>query len=391
MNLDEIRAAQPGATLWDKKGVRGLHVRVAQNGDKNFFLYYRTRDGKQRRPKLGRLGEITLSDARIRAKVLMDKVSAGEDPKGVWDEKRAEMTVAELFARVWDEHWSTERFTRSRWGKEAKKLYEKKVKPTFGTARLSEVTAARVRQWHQGMEDHPYSANRALAVFSKMFSFAEEREIRGQNLNPCKIVKNLPEKKRKRFATVAEMKVIAPLLEKYAPDYPDSVAFLTLLMFTGSRPIAIARATWDQLEEFSVKGVRYGVLTFSGKSTAATGEDERVILPPQAMAALDRLPRGKGKTLTGIQMPRWLWRKIRTEAGCPDLRMRDWRRTFASVGMSGGVGKDVIGSLLNHHSIQTTNVYAKLMHEEGVVAASAIADRLEGMLKAVKSSPSATV
>jgi integrase len=112
---------------------------------------------------------------------------------------------------------------------------------------------------------------------------------------------------------------------------------------------------------------------FQGKTA-----DEVVWLPPQAMAVIRRLP--KAATLTGIKMPHKFWYKVRKEAGCEHIRLRDLRRTFATVGMSHGQAMAVISEVLNHKTTQTTKVYAKLTDDKKRNVAGAIATSMEGLL-----------
>lgn len=384
--LSELRAATPGQTLWDKDektSVRGLHVRVLPDSSKHFFLYYRTRGGRQRKPKIGIFGDITLAEARRRATTLLAKVSIGEDPMSDWATEKREMTVLELFEATVKGHWSKEAERGSKWAsKEVHNLFKNHLKSTFGTLRLSEVTPLRVREWHAKYEDDGvYVANRALQVLSRMFNFAEEQELRNQHTNPCRLVKSHPEKKRKRFASKLEMQKIAPILEREAVKFPTGVAFLYLLMFSGSRPSAIERAEWSQLKEFEVNGESYGILTFKGKNSGKTGQNEEVVLPPQAMRVMEWLPRIEGRTITGIKMPRKLWNRVKKEAGCEDLWARDWRRTFATVGMSNGVNMSAISELLNHETEQTTKIYAKLLGDTKVEMAMKIASNVDRIMK----------
>lgn len=381
--LDEIKAAKAGDTVWDqgeRSSIKGLHARVLSDGKVSFFYYYRTRDNKQRRPKVGTMGEITLQEARARARRLAERVFLGEDPKGEWDDRKAEMTVQELYEKALKDHWETARYTQSGWTRQVKGLFTRNIKPDFGSSRLSELTPGTVRDWHKKYADKPYTGNRALAVLSKMFHYAEEQEIRSQNSNPCHLVKNHPEKKRKRFANHDEIKKVGEILVREEKKSPAGVAFLYLLIFSGSRPRAIERVGWEQLREFEVEGEKYGILTFRGKTTETTGQEETVILPPQAMRALNRLPRIEGETITGIKMPRKLWARIKKEAGCPDLWARDWRRTFATVGLSGGIEIGMIGELLNHRSVQTTKGYAHLDNSSAVGVARSIAGKMENLM-----------
>lgn len=375
MLTEDIQRARSGDTLYDDK-VRGLHVRCFA-GRKSFYLYYRTRQGDQRRPKLGDLGSITLVQARNAARALLEKVAAGEDPSKQWNVDRAEPTVQNLWDRVYKETWG--RKPDADWSLEAERLWTKHVKPTFGAKRVTEPTVDEVARWYATMSGTPTQANRVLSVLRRLFKKAERYRWRPVGSNPANLDADdkFRENKRGRFASRDEIAKLGPILEREARNKKNlrSVAFLYLVLYSGSRPSAIARVTWDQLTVVEVEGKRFGVLRFDGKTGAET-----VYLPPQAMAVLDALPRGAG-TVTGLKkLPRGLWERIRQEAGFPDLWARDLRRTFATVGLSSGIDKGVIGELLNHKSAQTTSLYAKLTHDARLEAVAGTADVLERLL-----------
>jgi integrase len=375
MNNATIKDASAGATVWDDK-VKGLHLRALAT-KKTFYLYYRTRAGVERRPKLGDFGSFTLHQAREMARNLLERVAQGEDPSNQWAVSKTEPTVADLYERVRVEKWGDGRS----WSKEVDRLWRKEIAPRFGGERVSAVSVDDVEDWHRAYRDRPYLANRALAVLSRMFRRAERYRWRAAGSNPCNGVERFTERRRGRFARPEELARLGPALAAAAEDHPQAVAFLYLLLFSGSRPQAIADARWDQLTVVETDGRRFGVLEFEGKSTGATGELERVYLPPEAMGVIDRLPRTTG-TITGLRsVPRAVWGRVRQEAGCPDLWARDFRRTFATVGMSIGHDKGVIGRLLNHHSAQTTDVYARLLDDKQREAAASTASAVAGMLK----------
>ena len=383
MNNASILAAKTG-TLWDKgqKGsVRGLHLRTFDSGRKVFYLYYRTKQGKERRPKIGDFGTITLSKAREIALEWLGEVAGGKDPSGGNIAARGEMTVDDLHDSAIKNHWNKAKFEKSGWKKEVERLYKKHLKPTFGSMKMSEVTPEDVRVWHDGYAEEPYSGNRAMAVLSTMFNYAEERLGKPQHTNPCALVKPFPERKRRRFATTAEISKIGEILRREEEKHPHQVAFLYLLMFSGARPRSIERLTWKQITEHTKDDKTFGVMSFEGK----TG-DEVVVLPPQAMAVLKRLPKTANGTVTGISLPRKFWQAVRKEAGCEDLWARDWRRTFATVGMSSGYDMSLISELLNHKNTQTTKIYAKLMDDVRVDAAAGIAAKMEDLLSSRPSS-----
>ncbi len=292
---------------------------------------------------------------------------------------KADMTLNSLFKETWKDHWSLHRYQQSGWGIEAKRNYENYIRPHLGTKRISTITAKQVREWHARMEDQPYKANRCLEVLSKMFRHAEVKEWRPQGSNPCAIVKAFRERKRSRFASEEEIKKIGQILVRESEAYPEAMAFLYVLMFSGSRPSAIERARWDELQIIEHGHESYGILKSLGKTSHKTGEDEIVILPPQAMSLITKLPR-KSEQIFNIKMPRRRWRKIQKEAGCGSLWVRDFRRTFATIGLSNGIDIGVIGELLNHKSTQTTKIYAQLLQQVRIEATSHIAKKLEAML-----------
>lgn len=297
------------------------------------------------------------------------------------------MTINELFEKVWAEHWNTPRYDRSGWAREAWNNYRRLIAPKFGGLSHEAIKASQVREWHRELAATPTQANRALAVFSKLFSFAEEKEWRAQGANPCGLVKPHKERKRKRFATLEEIKKVSEILDREAARRPNAVAFLYAMMFSGARPRSIERSTWNNLTTVQYENQTFGVLTFSGKSSEATGEDEQVILPPQAMAHIEMLRpiTREGANNTGlifrIKMPKDFWNMVRKEAGCEDLWARDLRRTFATVGMSNGLTGGVIGELLNHKSAETTKIYTQLMNDKKLEAVKAIATEIDRIVK----------
>jgi len=380
-----MKAAADGETVRDsgeRGSVKGLHLRV-RGASRSFYLYYLSRSGVKRWPKIGDFGPMTLAQARDVAKELSLRVSRGEDPQGEWSIARGEMTVGELFERAYKDYWNKPRFIKSGWAKEVRAIWERSIKTEFSSRSLSAIKVVEVKRWHSRFEATPYAGNRALEVLTKMFNIAEAEGIIPRNTTPCWKIKGFTEKKRKRYATPAELVKILAILEREKLKNPGAVAFLYCILFTGSRPSALERATYDQLKEVTVDGEIRGVLVFAGKGTAESGEDELIVIPKEAMDMIRELPRNRDGRIFGRKNPRRFWVDTRKEAGCDDLWARDLRRTFATVGMSGGVNKAVIGELLNHASLQTTDIYAKLDLTARLDASKRISDRILELGKVV--------
>ena len=358
LNERAIKAAAPGDILRDAT-IAGLHLRAFPS-KKTFYLYFRTKAGKERRPKLGDYGSITLTQARAAAQKMLAEVALGKDPIAVRAELKNEPTVADLWAR-----FDKDRASKKKSAKEMKRVWPVVLEPLFGKKRLSEITYASVTKMMENMADTPIQANRALAQLSSMFGFALA-PLQWVEKNPCHKVTRYPENKRKRYATGEEVAAIARELEVRRADSPASVAFIYLLILTGARKGEIGGAKWDWLDG--------NVLRLPDSKTGA----KSVYLPEKAMEILSALPRTTG-TLTGIKSPQKLWESVRVAANCPDMHLHDLRHSFASAALAAGIPLDQIGELLGHKSAQTTKRYAHLVEEAAAKAAAATGDRIAGM------------
>jgi integrase len=360
LTASAIAAALPGQVLRDDI-MPGLHVRCFPNR-KSFYLYYRTRDGVERKPKLGDVGIITLAKARELAREVLSDVAGGGDPVAVRRAARTAPTVADLWQRYWDEHARYKK-SASQYGR----LWRIHVAAGLGNHRVLDVRYDDVHRLHRSLERTPYQANRVLALLSSMFALAERWGWRPTGSNPCQHVSRFRELKRRRYMTVAEAQAIAEGLRKHAATAPQSVAFLLLLMLTGARPEEIARAQWDW--------IRDGALHLPDSKTGR----RTVFLPPSIVRMLNVLPR-TGPTILSIKSPRNLWETLRKEVGCNDLRVYDLRHSFASVALSAGYTLPQIGELLGHSNPTTTARYAHLVDELAHKATADTAARMESMM-----------
>ncbi|MBA3067439.1 MAG: site-specific integrase [Hyphomonas sp.] len=68
-----------------------------------------------------------------------------------------------------------------------------------------------------------------------------------------------------------------------------------------------------------------------------------------------------------------VWREVRREAELEDVRLHDLRHSFASFGISAGLSLPVIGALLGHKDVSTTQRYAHLANDTARQAADEVA------------------
>lgn len=357
-----IRKGKPGDVLRDEK-IRGLHLRVFENRA-SYYLYYRSKGGKERRPKLGDHPALTFQRAREIARKLLIDVATGLDPVAEREAKRAEPFIGDLCDRYMSDYGSLKKT-----GNQDQALIDNIIKPTVGRIKVTALGYTDVSDLHRRMNDTPYRANRMLALLSKMMNLAEKWEYRENHSNPCRHVTRFKEHKRKRYMQPSEAARIATLLNQHKKDNPQSVLFIWLLILTGARKSEIASARWDWLE-----GNRLNL------PDSKTGE-RTIYLPIQVMGLLKDMPH-ISDTITGIKDPKRLWSLIRKSASVPDLRLHDLRHSFASAALAAGLTLSQIGELLGHANTQTTHRYAHLMDETAIESANVTANKIEEMMDA---------
>ena len=118
-----------------------------------------------------------------------------------------------------------------------------------------------------------------------------------------------------------------------------------------------------------------------------TGAKE-IYLPSTAIAILRDLPheagnsyvfpgRTPGSHLVDLSS---FWKRLKKSAGLVDLRLHDLRHSFASVGVSMGSSLPILGKLLGHRDVSTTQRYAHLADTPVRVAVENIGKALDAAL-----------
>lgn len=366
-----IKALEPNSTVWDTE-VKGLHVRATATG-KSFYLFYRTQSGIQRRPKLGDTDILAIAAARDIARGHLATVAAGGDPAEDKQKSRGEPTVNEFFERCWHAHWSQKKDSRN-----TRRIFDRRVAPRLGNKRVRAVCYDDIAGLHSALAATPVEANRTVALVSKLLNLAERYSERSLNSNPCRHTPRYRELSRKRFAKSTELAALGPLLDHAWTTNPDGAAFIGLMLFAGMRPIEVKQGRREWIERLAAgDGIMH-------HPDAKTGQRD-IYLSARSLALLDRLPAppkdADGLTpLVGVKYPRRLWERLRVEAGAPDLRLYDMRRTFATVSLADKNSLALVGEVLGHKTAQTTKVYARLMNEAASDLVRSTGDRMHALL-----------
>lgn len=379
--VEAVKPASVDVIVWDSE-LTNFGLKVTPKGRRTYFLYYRTKDGEQRRPSIGVHGPVRPEAARAIARRWLADVAEGRDPSRIRSSERAAATVRELADRYLTEHARTRKKATS--VRNDERLIKRHIVPVLGARKIQSVTRADIAGIHHSLRETPYEANRFLALASKMFALAERWGLRSDGSNPAKNIDRYPEHKRERYLSKAEFaRLWAVLGSDNARDQvsPSALTAIKLLMLTGRRLTEVLTMRWEWLDldarvlrlpdsksgalVVSLGGAAVEVLIWWKETVGSTG----YVIPGQRT----------GKPLVNLQKP---WRLIRDLAALPDVRLHDLRHTFASVGAGLGMSLPLLGRLLGHSQAATTSRYAHLSQDPVRVAADAIGAQFMNMISA---------
>jgi integrase len=245
------------------------------------------------------------------------------------------------------------------------------------------------------MRRTPGAANRCLSLLSKMFNLAEAWGLRPDGTNPVRHIEHYPEgKKRERFLSAAEMARIGAVLKRAETEHIAKgngsaddrkggesiylIAAIRLLMLTGARRSEILTAKWEYFD------AERAALRLPDSKTGA----KVVPLGAPALAVLEALPRlvnnpyilpgrVRGQHLANIND---FWCAVRRKAEVDGCRLHDLRHSFASVGAANGDGLLLLGKLLGHNEVRTTERYAHLSDDPVRAAANRISGEISARM-----------
>jgi len=386
-----VKNAQPvegkDYQLFDSE-LRAFALIVYRRGSKAFTIDYR-HAGRPRRMVFGRWPEWSVSAARIRAKELRRDVDAGYDPLKQRQQLREQPRIRDLIDRYLIEHASKLAKTNEA---DQHSMMEKLVAPHWENRLVSEITRSDVDQLltkvaegrarpHkakpnnrarklQGPKKTPIRANRVGEALRKAFSLAIEWGWREDN--PASGFYRRLENPRERFLTKDEIDRLANALDH--DEDQRAADIIRICMLTGAR---VGEVRQSRFEQFNLD-----LLIWT--KPASTTKQRRMHRVPisENVAAIIRqrkllVPNSSPWVFPGdvhgqpvIEIRRF-WRRIQREAQIEDVRIHDLRHTFASLLVSGGASLEMIGKLLGHTQLQTTQRYAHLLDaplREGVNA-----------------------
>jgi len=371
--------------------VRGFAVCIYRSGGRAFTLDYR-HAGRQRRMTFGRWPEWSVSAARARAKELRRDIDAGADPLADRGAAREAPRVSDLIERYLEVHLPN---LAERSAADQRSMMEKFIAPAWGKMLVTEVSAydvelllTRIAEGRarpskskpnnrarklKGPRPTPVRANRVGEVIRKMFAYAVKWGWREDN--PAMGFRRRMETPRERYLSQKEILRLGQALD--AAEDQRGADIIRLCMLTGARVGEVRQARFEHFNLEHLSWTKPAAITKQRRVHRVPISDEAAAV---VRRRLQMVSSGSPWLFPGdvpgrpVQETRRFWMRIQKEVGIEDVRIHDLRHTFASLLVSGGASLEMIGKLLGHSQMQTTQRYAHLMDSPLRAGVDAVAE-----------------
>ena len=286
LTVDRARARGQRFEIPDgPAGVPGFALRVGVTGAKTYVLRYRF-GTRQPRAVIGSAAVLSLSEARARARKLVDQIKAGLDPAepGTGRRVRQRNTVASVVEEYLERH-VRRNLKSATW---TERLLKGDVVGAWGERPIQSITRADVVRLGDSIADRGAGvmANRTLQLVHRFFAWCVKRSI--VEINPAAGV-DLPYKERPRDRTLteAEIKSIWEAFEVMA--WPFGMIGRMLLL-TAARRSEVAGMSWSEIDFQKA-------LWVVPAERVKNGVAHTLPLVPEAIAILEACPRIAGSDL----------------------------------------------------------------------------------------------
>ena len=342
---------------------RGLAARVTAAGARAWVLRYWAQ-GIQRLFTIGDIEAWPAEKVWPVAAGLRRQIDSGLDPRKQRRDEQEAPSVGDLCSVFQRDHLPSRRPSTQA---EYRRIIARHIIPRLGQRKVAAVTREDVAAMHREIAvQHPYQANRIVALVSVLFSLAVERGMRADN--PCARIPKAPEERRERFLSPGEIGRLNDALAAH-PERISSAAILVMLL-TGSRRGETLAAKWTEIDLDAGVWTKPSTNTKQRRIHRDPLSGAAVAVLRQMQAENERLQRYGTVTpyvFPSIRRPserlvevKRTWASACKAAGLTGVRLHDLRHTFASALVSGGLGLPVIGALLGHSQPRTTHRYSHL-------------------------------
>ena len=346
--------------LFDTK-VSGLLLEVRQSGGRTYYLRYRNERQRVRLLKIARGEDLTVSQARQKAKDMRSRIALGKDPL---EERKTLRRIPTFQQFIHDQYLPYIRSYKRSWQTD-QSILKNHLLPLFSSRYLDEITPAEIRKMHVDRLQSgaaPGTANRLLVMMRFIYNLAIKWQVDGVTQNPTSGIPLFEENNKiERYLTKSDIERLYAAVKLSQNKMLRYI--VPMLILTGARKNEVLQAKWN---EFDLNQRLWRIpITKSGKARHVPLSDSMLILLETIRAlGISKtyvLPNLKtGKPYSSIF---YAWDVARKRAGLDDVRIHDLRHTFASLLVNNGRTLYEVQKLLGHSQIETTQRYAHLSQE----------------------------
>lgn len=358
--VDRANPPASGQVFLRDSELKGFGLRITATGVKTFIVEKRI-DGRSRRKKIARYGELTCEEARREALKYLGDVAKGEDP--IADRERARLeriTLAQVFSDYLRARKALKPKTRYEYGLLLRRAFNDwQGKPIVRISKDMVAKRHRALGEKRGNKGGPATANHAMRFLRALFYFAiaEYEDSFGRPLLADNPVRRLNQTRawyrdtrrtsRITLHELADWHGGIEALRAEGTDRAQTVAdYLLFLLFTGFRRQEAATLSWRQVDLAS------RIVTLPDPKNRQRFElplsDFLVDLlkDRQQVAVNGYVFPGTGRRGYLIEPKRQVDKVI--VASSVSFLLHDLRRTFTSTARDLGIHPYTISRLVNH-------------------------------------------
>ena len=362
-----------GAVTFSDTEIKGFLLEHRASGGATFYFRYRDAADKIRFNRIGRLGEISVQDARAKAHQMNKMLEEGGDPKVESHRFKDVPTFGDFvaerylpYAKIRKRSWETDEI-----------MLRCHILPVFAEFRMNRISRSDVVAFHHGILDKSYAAgtcNRMIVLMKFIYNCAIRWDILPPTGNPCHGVEPFEDNgARERYLTTEEVGRLFDELDTNRNVQVGQV--IRLLLYTGARKREVLDARWDEID------FKRRMLTVPA-ARSKSKKPRHIPLSDAAVELLLSLPRQEDipwvffnpKTKKPPVSIFYAWDSIRKKVGLEEVRLHDLRHSYASFLVNAGRSLYEVQKLLGHHDPKVTMRYAHLSPQAMLEAVNVVGD-----------------
>ena len=376
-------------------------MRIKPTGVRSFIVQYRNSSRVSRRITLGKVGVLTVEEARTLAKRALADVIKGGDPAEKRSEERKAMTVRQLcHAYVEASDKGLIMGKRGQPKKPSTRYVDqgritRHILPLLGNRLVRDLTTPDIARFMRSVAAGKTAddiktclrgraivrggrgtAARTVGLLGGILSFAVSEGV--ISVNPARGIKRPADERREVRLSTDEYKLLGQVLSdaETRGENPAAILAIKLLALTGCRRGEIERLRWSELD-------------LTGRCLRLANSKEGRSIRPLGRAAIELISglrkegefvlseRSISRPFSGLPKA---WRRIMAETQLANLTPHGLRHAYASVASDLGYAEPTIAALLGHATRTMTGRYIHHLDAALIAAADIVSDHIAAAL-----------